>query len=230
MTDGRRGPNGWPTAIVKQAIMKENPPGALPRNVAFPRTRYWALGFLLVWVPSYARVWGWRNFLFLCDINVFATVLGFWRGSALLLSSQAVGGVLLNAIWTADVGARLLTGRHLLGGTEYMWDARYPLEVRLLSLFHIALPVAQLLALRKTGYDRRGIWLQMGIVGGALVLSRALGLPEKNPNFAFRDPFFNRSWGPPLAHLAVTFAAVVVGVILPTHALLSRLYRPARRS
>jgi len=209
--------------------MKDNLPRALQRNTTFPRARLWAVGFLLVWVPSYARVWGWRNFLFLCDINVFATVLGFWRGSPLLLSSQAVGGILLNTVWTADVGARLLLGRHLVGGTEYMWDARYPLGVRLLSLFHIALPVAQLLALRKTGYDRRGVWLQMAVVAGALVLSRTIGSPDKNPNFAFRDPFFGKSWGPPLVHLAVTFTAIVVGVILPTHAFVARLFRPARR-
>jgi hypothetical protein len=53
-----------------------------------------------------------------------------------LLLSQDPGGDPGGLLWAIDVAARLLTGRHLFGGTEYMWDGAVPLFVRLLSLFH----------------------------------------------------------------------------------------------
>ena len=41
--------------------------------------RWVALAWLLVWGVSYARVWGWTNFLHLCDLAVILTCLGIWR-------------------------------------------------------------------------------------------------------------------------------------------------------
>jgi hypothetical protein len=197
---------------------------------AFPRLRLAALAWLCVWAPSYALVWGPRNFLQLCDVAVFITVIGLWRGSALLLSSQAVSSIVVDAIWTVDAGARLVAGRHLLGGTEYMWDATRPLFVRLLSLFHLFLPVLLYACVRRVGYDRRGLPLQAGLAAAVLVLSRLLGNAGKNLNFVVTDPFFHRSLGPPVVHLLITWAALTVAVYLPTHLVLSRLPRPLQKA
>ena len=103
-----------------------------------------------------------------------------------------------------------------------MWEARYPLWVRLLSLFHLALPVLQLWALRRLGYDRRALALQSVLGLGLIAAGRALS-PEVNVNYAWSDPFFHRSWGPALSHVAVIFAGLLAVVYLPTHALLTRL-------
>src|SRR5262245_51081282 len=89
----------------------------------FPVARWLAVLWLAVFVPSYAVTNGPLSFLFLCDISVFLVVWGLWRGSALLISSQAVGCLLVCVLWDVDLVSRLLTGRHLIGGTEYMWDA-----------------------------------------------------------------------------------------------------------
>jgi len=89
----------------------------------------------LRWVPAYASVWGWTNLLHLCDIAVILTCAGLWFGSPLLLSSQAVSSIVVDLVWDLDVGWRLLSGKHLVGGTEYMWSEQVPLAVRLLSLF-----------------------------------------------------------------------------------------------
>ena len=157
--------------------------------------RWVALLWLAVWVPSYAIYWGWANFLHLCDVAVFLTCLGLAYNNALLLSSQAVSSLVGDLLWCLDAGWRWFIGRHLLGGTQYMWDLRFPLWVRLLSLFHIILPLLLLAVLRRTGYDHRALRLQSGIAAALLVVSRFLG-PSRNLNYAFADPIFHHAFGP----------------------------------
>ncbi len=41
--------------------------------------------WLAVWLPAYWRVWGWANFLHLCDVTVILTCVGLWFGNSLLL-------------------------------------------------------------------------------------------------------------------------------------------------
>jgi hypothetical protein len=192
-----------------------------------PRAWRWAaLVWLAVWVPAYAATWGWRNFLAFCDVALFLTGLGLWTGSALLLSSQAVAAIPAGILWAIDVAARLTTGRHLFGGTEYMWDARVPLLVRLLSLFHLWLPVLLVLALRRTGYDRRALALQFAVTAPLLLAARLLAA-GKNLNFAFFDPLLHRQWGPAPLHLLAMLAGITLVVYLPTHLVLARLMRRA---
>src|SRR5438034_11002695 len=110
--------------------------------MAIPRSWRWGGAlWMAVWVPAYAATWGWRNFFSTCDVAAALTCLGLWLTSGLLLSSQALAATVPALLWGMDAGARLVTGRHLFGGTEYMWDGRVPLAVRLLSLFHLVLLV-----------------------------------------------------------------------------------------
>ena len=196
---------------------------------AFPWLRWAAVLWLAVWIPAYWTVWGWRNFFHLCDVAIVLTALGLWRGSAILLSSQAVGSLLADLAWCLDVGWRLLFGRHLFGGTEYMWDARFPLWVRLLSIFHVLLPLLLLSALRRVGYDRRGLLLQSAIALVLLGVSRLFG-PALNLNYAYRDPLFHWSWGPAPLHLGILLAGFIGIVYWPTHRMLARFLPPVRRS
>ena len=187
----------------------------------FPRMRWAALVWLAVWGWVYASTWGAWNFLLLCDIAVILTCVGLWRGSALLLSSQAVSSLVVDLLWTADVAAWLVFGRHLIGGTEYMWDAQYSLWVRLLSVFHVFWPVLLVWSLRHVGYDRRGFLLQSALAAVVMLASR-LGDPAKNLNFVFRDPIFGRTWGPAPAHVALMLGVLVLVLYWPTHQILLR--------
>jgi hypothetical protein len=186
--------------------------------------RWFSLLWMAVWLPAYFRVWGWANLLHLCDVAVILTFVGIWLANPLLLSSQAVGSVAAGIFWFMDVSWRLVTGRFLVGGTDYMWDARYPLWVRLLSTFHIGLPLVLLWTLRRVGYDRRALALQSAIAAFLLIVSRFLSA-EVNLNYAYRDPIFHRAWGPVPMHLAVIFIPLVVLIYWPTHVLLSWLFR-----
>jgi hypothetical protein len=196
-------------------------------GAAFPVLRFWALAWLAVYVPAYAIAYGFANFLFLCNLGVFLAVAGLWSGSALLVSSQAVGILAVSLVWTLDLASRLLTGEHWIGGTEYMWDPKWPLFTRLLSLYHVAVPVVLLYALWRLGYDRRAYALQSAIAIAGVLAGRLFGA-EANINGAFLDPMFKRAWGPPPVHMAVVAATLVLGVYPLAHLLLSRAFRPAR--
>jgi hypothetical protein len=187
-----------------------------------------ALAWLLIWVPAYWRTWGPSNFLQLCDIAVILTCVGFLTNSRLLLSSQALSSLLVDLVWTLDASWRALTGHHLLGGTEYFFDPHYPLWIRLLSLFHVAMPLLLLWSLHRVGYDRRGFALQSVIALLAFVASR-FTTPAKNVNFAFTDPFFHRAWGPPPVHVAISILFMTIVVYLPTHLILKRVF-PVRQA
>ncbi len=192
----------------------------------FPVLRWLALAWLGVWATAYATVYGPLTFLALCDVAVLLTCLGLWTGSALLLSSQAVGSLAIDLAWCADLLWRAATGGHLVGGTEYMWDTRWPLWLRLMSLFHAAWPPLLLLSLRRVGYDRRGMPLQGAIAVAAIAVGRLAG-PGANLNAAWRDPVLQREWGPPAMHVALMAAVTVAVIYWPTHRLLLR-WLPAR--
>lgn len=185
-----------------------------------------------VWLVLFVTVYGWvygaENFIRLCDVAVILTCLGIMTGSALLVSSQAISSLVVDLTWDLDLLWRLLLGRHLVGGTEYMWDERYPLWVRLMSLFHVVWPPLLFVVLRRLGYDPRGLWLQCGIAAVVLLASRFI-LPGENLNFAHRDPFFHRAWGPAPVHLGLTYAVLVGAVYWPTHLVLQKVFQRGGR-
>ena len=181
--------------------------------------------WLVVWVPAYWHAWGLANFLHLCDLAVFLTCIGLWTDNALLLSSQAVGSLLVDFAWTLDAAWKLVAHHHLIGGTEYLFDPHVALWIRLLSLFHVALPPLLLWALCRTGYDRRAWALQSGIAVVAFIASRFAD-PANNINFAFTDPFWHRSVGPTPIHVAASILFMALVVYLPTHLVLTRIYPP----
>jgi hypothetical protein len=188
--------------------------------------RWAALIWLAIWIPAYWRTWGAANFLHLCDVAVILTCIGVWTGSTLLISSQAVSSLVVDAAWILDAGSRLIRGRGVFGGAEYLFDAHYPLWVRLLSLFHVVLPVLLLWALHRNGYDRRG-WLLQCAIALPLFVAARFAAPEANINYAFTDPFIHREWGPAPMHVLISWLFMAFVVYLPTHLLLNRLFGAA---
>ncbi len=191
--------------------------------------RWSALLWLFVWVPAYWHTWGAANFLHLCDVAVVLTCVGLWSNNSLLLSSQAVSSLLIDTVWAFDAAWRFFTGRHLIGGTEYLFDASFPLWVRLLSLFHVLMPFLLLWAVHRLGYDRRGWITQCIIAIPVVVLARFAATPQTNINYVFTDPFFHRAWGPAPLHLTAVLLFLMLIVYLPTHLLLARVFPPPQK-
>jgi len=189
-------------------------------RVTFPVLSWLALAWLAVWIPAYWRVWGWRNFLHFCDIAVILSCAGIILGSRLLISSQALATLVAGIVWFLDAGWRVMFHHDLIGGTEYLWDASKPLWVRLLSLFHIALPILLVVLCARMGYDRRALALQSGITAGLMAISRWIG-QASNLNYTYADPILHRAVGPAPLHLAIIFAGTVLLFYLPAHLLLA---------
>jgi hypothetical protein len=196
---------------------------ALPlaeRPLFGPALRVGALAWLAIYLPSYAAAYGFRNFLFLCNLGVILTAIAILRGDRLLLGSQAVAAPVIGLAWGLDAGWRVVTGAHLFGGTEYMWDPQYPLFTRLLSLYHLVWPILVVALVRRLGYDRRSWTLQALIAGGVLVICRLWTPPTENINFAFVDPIFHRAFEPAILHLAIVLTALAGVAYGLTHAVL----------
>lgn len=111
------------------------------------------------------------HLLWLCDLTLLITGIGLLIKNPFLISSQIVGTLPIQLAWNIDFWLRLAAGTKIFGFTEYMFSPSHPNEVKLLSLFHIFLPVFLILAVLKLGYDKRGWILQAVITCLAYTLS-----------------------------------------------------------
>ncbi|MBZ5719425.1 MAG: hypothetical protein LAO03_03490 [Acidobacteriia bacterium] len=172
--------------------------------------------WVLAWAPVYWKQYGAQNFLFFCDLGNLLLVAGLWLESSLIFSWQATGLLLFQTLYTIDLAGAVVSGKHLIGGTEYMFDASLPLFVRLLSLFHVAMPPLLLWAIRRLGYDDRG-WKYQTLTSWVVVPINYFWRPEYDVNWA-RGPFFREQHVVPgLVYLAAYLVVVPLAVYWPSH-------------
>jgi hypothetical protein len=139
--------------------------------------------FLLILVPVYWKKYGPGNFLWFSDIALFSVGFVLWTENHLLLSMMAVGVLGLELVWNVDYFWRLLTGRELLGLSDYMFHRDKSLFLRGLSLFHVFLPAIVIWLLLEWGYDTRAFWYQTALGTVVLLLSYFLTDPKENVNW-----------------------------------------------
>jgi hypothetical protein len=152
-----------------------------------PRIPLWLkvawTAWVLIWAPLYWRYYGPQNFLYFCDLGNLLIAVGLWTESRLILSWQAVGLLVFQTLYALDLIAALLFGKHLTGGTEYMFDPAIPLPIRLLGLYHLVVPVLLLWAVRRLGYDPNALKYQV-FATWIIVPINYFWRPEYNVNFA----------------------------------------------
>ena len=183
--------------------------------------------WLIVWAPLYYRQYGLANFLFFCDLGNILIGIALWLESSLLFSWAACGLLLFQTLYCIDLASTLLTSRHIIGGTEYMFDPHISFAIRLISLFHVVTPPLLLWALCKLGYDSRG-WKLQTVMMWVVVPINYLWHPELDVNWA-RGLFFREQHTVPgLLYLASYLIAVPLCVYVPTHLLLARLYASSK--
>jgi hypothetical protein len=167
----------------------------------------------------YWRQYGAQNFLYFCDLGNFLIAVGLWLESPLIFSWQATGLLLFQTLFAADLLGAFLTGKHWIGGTEFMFDAHLPLFLRLLSLFHVVTPPLLLWAIWRLGYDKRG-WKLQALTTWIVVPINYFWRPEQDVNWArglfFREQHVMPGW----SYLLLYLIAVPALVYWPTHLLL----------
>ena len=184
--------------------------------------------WLVVWIAVYWESYGPQNFLWLCDVANIVIAVAIWRESPLLFSSQAVGVLVIQALWLIDVCSRLIAGIHVIGGTEYMFDPEKAILLRSLSLFHVFVPILLIWAIRRLGYDGRGWQLQTALLWVLLPLTFLLTDPALNINWLWKPFGIPQTAMPDFVYLGVEMLAVPLVVYLPTHAALAWWTRTQR--
>jgi hypothetical protein len=178
--------------------------------------------WVLVWAPLYWRQYGVQNFLFFCDLGNVFIAAGLWLESPLLFSWQASGLLIFQTLFTIDLAGALLSGQHLIGGTEYMFDPHISLAIRLLSLFHVAMLPLLVWGILRLGYDRRG-WKYQTITAWIVVPINYFWRPQFDVNWA-RGSFFHEQHAVPgLVYLLGYLLIVPTAVYFPTHRFLAWL-------
>jgi hypothetical protein len=180
--------------------------------------------FVLFLVPVYWYHYGPQNFLWFSDLALILSIVALWRESSLLASTQAVSVLMFEIIWSIDFLGGLFIGEALLGMSSYMFDPKYRLWLRMLSLFHLWLPWLLLWMVVRFGYDRRALSIQMLVCWIVLVASYFISTPEENINWVFKLG----SQPPPVprpVYLAIMMIAIPTLVYLPTHLVLMRFAR-----
>lgn len=184
--------------------------------------------WLLCWAPAYWRQYGAQNFLFFCDLGNIFIGLALWLESPLIFSWQATGLLLFQTLYTIDLAGALISGKHIIGGTEYMFDAHIPLPVRLLGLFHVVAVPLLLWAIARLGYDERG-WKLQTLTAWVVVPINYFWRPEMDVNWARGAFFHEQHVVPGLVYLAAYLIVVPMFVYWPTHLILRRCANKTER-
>jgi hypothetical protein len=179
----------------------------------------WTL-WMLVWAPIYWWQYGAQNFLYFCDVGNFLIVIGLWAESRLVLSWQAVGLLVFQTLYAFDLIIAFIVGRHLVGGTEYMFNPNVALFVRLLGLYHLVVPPLLLWTVRRLGYDSQA-WKWQTLTVWILVPINFFWQPQYNVNWA-RGIGHEQHMVPHWLYLAGYLMLVPLVVYWPTHLLLER--------
>lgn len=182
--------------------------------------------FVCVLVPIYWAEYGPVNFLWGSDIALFVTVVALWTESRMLASMMAVGVLLPELLWNIDFALRLLFGPDAipLRGTRYMFSLEIPLLVRAFSSFHIFLPVVLIWLLYRLGYQRKALLYQTLLAWLILPISYALSDPSANINWVYGFGDEPQTFLPGPMYVALLMVLFPLGLYLPTHLLLSKLF------
>lgn len=172
-----------------------------------------------------------QSFLWFSSVALLLTCVALWLESPLLASSQAVGVLLLELVYIADLLHRLTTGQFLVGLSVHLFQAAdAPLWARAMSLFHVPLPFLLLWLLWRLGYDWRGLPVQTALAWVLLPVCYFFTDPAGNVNWVFgpRGPGWEGM--PPWGWLALLMAGLPLLIYLPSHWVFQKVFPPPSRT
>ena len=190
------------------------------------RTVYTVL--VCVLVPVYVWRYGFGTFLWFSNIALLTTLAAIWLRNRLLLSMMALAVFLPEIGWNLAFWARLLFGVDLFGLLDYMFAEQVELWARVLSLYHVPLPVVLLWLVWRCGYDPRALTWQTLVAWIVLTVSFAVSRPQHNINLVYGllDEMRRPVIQPPLPFLLLITGVPLV-VYWPTHVLFKRCFTRA---
>jgi len=179
--------------------------------------------FVMILVPTYWRAYGPQNFLWLSDVGLFITLVALWTDSRLLMSVAALETGLFELIWNIDFFYTLIFGVSKIKLADYMFDSVYSTKLRLLSLFHMFMPLIWISYLHTYGYDKSAIYYAIPFFWLVLLLMYYFTDPYKNINWIF-GPSLKNSKISQQKWLLIMFIGFPVFIFLPAHYLFLYLF------
>ena len=177
--------------------------------------------------PAYLIGYGPQNFFWLSSVILMITFLATVFESSFLASMAAVGGLLFESLWTLDflfTVTALMIGSNVTGFTDYMFAPNLSIWLRVIAIFHLALPPLLIWLVLRLGYDSRA-WIVQILLSWILILvTWFFTNPALNINFVFSNVKFehlNIGATPVLIILFVTAIVVCGG----THLFLKVLHK-----
>jgi hypothetical protein len=192
--------------------------------------------FMCALVPYYLGTYGPTNFFYFCDMALLLTLAALWLEKPLLAGIPAVGILMAQLLWIVDFLVAL-SGGHVTGMTDYMFDDNIPLIGRGFSLFHAWLPFLLLWILYLDGYDRRAFPLWTALAWVLMLVSYFLlpppPAPKDNPNLPVNVNYVfgpsndkAQTWMPPGLYMALVMIGYPLVLFLPAHLLLCKIFSP----
>ena len=190
--------------------------------------------FIAFLIPIYCYYYGPLNFLLFSDVGLFLTVLILWLNSSLINSMASVGILSLEIVWCLDFIGDLLRNLRLTnfdlvdGLSDYMFENNFPLPLRLMSLFHVVLPIAWIYYLYKWGYNRKGLIYFIPLYWADITLTYLLTDPAKNTNWVFLAQTDKLTCLTQTQWLLVMYFVVPIVLFVPMHLILTIICKPAK--
>jgi hypothetical protein len=168
---------------------------------------------------------GVQNFFWLCNLASFLLLVALWAEHRLLMSMQWLAVALVGCLWTLDVATAALSGWHLIGGTEYMFDPEHPPLAKAMSLYHLILPLVAGFGIIRLGYARGALIWQTGLTWLVIPVSYLFTDFERNINWV-HGPFGQpQDLLAPLLYLFLLMLVWPLVVYLPVHWLMRLLHK-----
>lgn len=180
--------------------------------------------FVCILIPIYWVKYRPANFLWFSDIALVVAAVALWLESSFLASMMALSVVLLELAWNFGFFSRLTFGVDVTGLAGYMFDPSRPLYLRLLSLFHVVLPVLLVWMIWRLGYDRRAFLAQTILAWIVLPTTYFLTRPQDNINWVFGPGTSPQHRMPPLLYLGLLMLLFPLVVYLPSHLVFLKLF------
>lgn len=191
--------------------------------------KYFLTIFIIIQVPIYWHYYGFENFLWLSDIGLFLTAIALWDKSRKIMSFAAVGIFVVEFVWAIDFFVDLFLNINLIDLSDYMFDTKYPLFLRLISLFHILTPSMWILYLREFGYYKKAVYYFVIFYWINITLVYFFTTPSENINWVFVPTV--HKWSSISQEIWVILLMVLYPalIVLPTHYIFKKLFKLKNR-
>ncbi len=177
------------------------------------------------YVPAYLIGYGSQNFLWLSSIVLILAFLATVFESRFLASMAAVGGLVTESLWVLDflfTVVALVIGSSVTGFTDYIFAPDLSTWLKVIALYHLALPPLLIWLILRLGYDSRAWIVQLLLSWIVVLVIWFFTNPSRNINFVFSYVKYEHLKMGAIPFLILVFVTVFV-LISGTHLFLRAL-------